>query len=187
VRAVFDPNVLVSASISSKGPPRELLHRWAGGEFELVVSAEILFELQEVLTRPRFRGHEQRVEQAEVGPDEQDVVQIGGGGRGGGRGDRLVDGLLLHFDADEVRLAFSLGQRAQELPVSAADLRLHGLFVPEQRGRVDLREGQRLAVEPAASRQQGENRSSGFASHSNDDFSSSVSFSDISNSFRDLV
>ena len=52
MRAVFDPNVLVSAMISAKGPPRELLHRWAGGSFELVVSAEILFELQEVLTRP---------------------------------------------------------------------------------------------------------------------------------------
>ena len=43
--------------ISAKGPPRELLHRWAGGSFELVVSAEILFELQEVLTRPKFRRY----------------------------------------------------------------------------------------------------------------------------------
>jgi len=39
VRAVFDPNLLVSAT----GPPRELLHRWVAGAFELVVSAEILF------------------------------------------------------------------------------------------------------------------------------------------------
>jgi putative PIN family toxin of toxin-antitoxin system len=57
LRAVFDPNVLVSSTISAKGPPRELLHRWAGGAFELVVSAEILFELQEVLTRPKFRRY----------------------------------------------------------------------------------------------------------------------------------
>jgi uncharacterized protein len=57
VRSVFDPNVLVSATISAKGLPRELLHRWAGGAFELVVSAEILFELQEVLTRPKFRRY----------------------------------------------------------------------------------------------------------------------------------
>jgi putative PIN family toxin of toxin-antitoxin system len=57
LRAVFDPNVLVSATISAKGPPRELLHRWAGGAFELVFSAEILFELQEVLTRPKFRRY----------------------------------------------------------------------------------------------------------------------------------
>lgn len=57
MRAAFDPNVLVSATSSAKGPPRELLHRWAGGAFQLVVSAEILFELQEVLTRPKFRHY----------------------------------------------------------------------------------------------------------------------------------
>jgi uncharacterized protein len=57
VRAVFDPNVLVSATISARGAPRELLHRWAGGAFELVASAEVLFELQEVLTRPKFRRY----------------------------------------------------------------------------------------------------------------------------------
>ena len=57
MRAVFDPNVLISATISAKGPPRELLHCWVGGAFELVVSAEILFELQEVLTRPKFRRY----------------------------------------------------------------------------------------------------------------------------------
>ena len=55
MRAVFGPNVIVSATISAKGPPKKLLHRWAGGAFELVVSSEILFELQEVLTRPKFR------------------------------------------------------------------------------------------------------------------------------------
>jgi putative PIN family toxin of toxin-antitoxin system len=48
VRAVLDPNVLVSA---------EIVRRWEGGEFELVVSAEILFELSEVLRRPRFRRY----------------------------------------------------------------------------------------------------------------------------------
>jgi putative PIN family toxin of toxin-antitoxin system len=57
VRAVFDPDVLVSAAISPEGPPRELLHRWASGAFEPVVSAEILFELQEVLARPKFRRY----------------------------------------------------------------------------------------------------------------------------------
>lgn len=56
LRAVFDPSVLVSAAISRRGPPRELLDRWERGEFELVVSAEVLFELQEVLARPSFAG-----------------------------------------------------------------------------------------------------------------------------------
>ena len=57
MRAVFDPNVLVSATISAKGAPRKLLHRWVGGAFEMVVSAELLFELQEVLSRPKFRRY----------------------------------------------------------------------------------------------------------------------------------
>jgi putative PIN family toxin of toxin-antitoxin system len=57
VRVVFDPNVFISAAISPKGPPRETLHRWTSGAFELIVSAEILFELQEVLTRPKFRRY----------------------------------------------------------------------------------------------------------------------------------
>lgn len=57
MRVVFDPNVLVSAAISPKGPPRETLQRWTNGEFELIVPAEILFELQEVLTRPKFRRY----------------------------------------------------------------------------------------------------------------------------------
>jgi putative PIN family toxin of toxin-antitoxin system len=57
VRAVLDPNVLVSAAISEQGVPAEILRRWEGGEFELVVSAEILFELSEVLRRPKFRRY----------------------------------------------------------------------------------------------------------------------------------
>lgn len=57
MRAVLDPNVLVSAAISERGVPAEIVRRWEGGEFELVVSAEILFELSEVLRRPRFRRY----------------------------------------------------------------------------------------------------------------------------------
>ncbi len=57
MRAVFDPNVLISAAISPRGAPRELLNRWERGEFELIVSAEVLFELQEVLARPKFRQY----------------------------------------------------------------------------------------------------------------------------------
>jgi predicted nucleic acid-binding protein len=56
LRAVFDPNVLVSAAISRRGAPRELLDRWERDEFELIVSAEVLFELKEVLARPKFAG-----------------------------------------------------------------------------------------------------------------------------------
>lgn len=63
-RAVFDPNVLVSAVLSRNGAPRELLGHWERGDFELVVSAEVLFELQEVLIRPKFRRYLSEAEAA---------------------------------------------------------------------------------------------------------------------------
>lgn len=53
----MDPNVLISAAISGKGVPRELLNRWKLGKFDLIVSAEVLFELQEVLDRTKFRRY----------------------------------------------------------------------------------------------------------------------------------
>jgi putative PIN family toxin of toxin-antitoxin system len=55
VRAVLDPNVLISAAISSAGAPREILAAWTQGRFELVASPLLLDELHDVLTRPRFR------------------------------------------------------------------------------------------------------------------------------------
>jgi predicted nucleic acid-binding protein len=45
----LDPNVLVSAPISSAGPPREIVEAWALGRFELVASPALLGELGDVL------------------------------------------------------------------------------------------------------------------------------------------
>ena len=76
---MLDPNVLVSAAISERGAPREILRRWAAGAFELVVSATLLLELREVLTGRKFRRY--------ITPDEaQDFL------------------LLLHDDAVEISL-----------------------------------------------------------------------------------
>jgi len=55
VRAVLDPNVLVSAAISTAGPPRQIITAWVDGRFELIASAALLDELRDVLQRPRFR------------------------------------------------------------------------------------------------------------------------------------
>jgi len=55
VRAVLDPNVLVSAAISPAGPPRQILTAWTDERFELIVSSALLAELAEVLARPKFR------------------------------------------------------------------------------------------------------------------------------------
>jgi putative PIN family toxin of toxin-antitoxin system len=57
VRAVFDPNVVVSAAISPTGTPAELIRRWRVGEFELVVSDELLDELDRVLQYPKLRQY----------------------------------------------------------------------------------------------------------------------------------
>jgi putative PIN family toxin of toxin-antitoxin system len=55
VRVVLDANVLVSAVISTAGPPREIVEAWVQERFELVASAALLGELRDVLARPRFR------------------------------------------------------------------------------------------------------------------------------------
>jgi putative PIN family toxin of toxin-antitoxin system len=49
--------VLVSAAISPRGAPRELILLWHGGAFVLVVSYELLLELQSVLLREKFRRY----------------------------------------------------------------------------------------------------------------------------------
>jgi putative PIN family toxin of toxin-antitoxin system len=55
VRVVVDANVLVSAVISSAGPPREVLTAWTQERFELVASPALLEELRDVLARPKLR------------------------------------------------------------------------------------------------------------------------------------
>ncbi|TMD08021.1 MAG: PIN domain-containing protein [Chloroflexi bacterium] len=42
MRAVLDPNVLISAILAPTGVPAALLRHWLDGEFELVVSERLL-------------------------------------------------------------------------------------------------------------------------------------------------
>jgi putative PIN family toxin of toxin-antitoxin system len=55
LRAVLDPNVLISAIISSRGAPARLLLQWQDGEFELLVSPLLLAELKRALAYPKLR------------------------------------------------------------------------------------------------------------------------------------
>jgi putative PIN family toxin of toxin-antitoxin system len=55
VRVVLDANVLVSALISTAGPPREIVDAWVEERCELIASPTLLDELRDVLARPRFR------------------------------------------------------------------------------------------------------------------------------------
>lgn len=55
MRAVLDPNVLVSAVLSRAGAPADFVRRWLAGEFELVVSEALLAELERALAYPKVR------------------------------------------------------------------------------------------------------------------------------------
>ena len=54
MRAVLDTNVLVSAAISPRGAPAELIRRWRLGAFELIVSPGLLEDLGRALAYPKI-------------------------------------------------------------------------------------------------------------------------------------
>lgn len=60
-RIVLDCNVFVSALLSPKGSPAQILDQWADGNFDLVVSPMLLAELEKVLGRPKFHASIDRV------------------------------------------------------------------------------------------------------------------------------
>jgi putative PIN family toxin of toxin-antitoxin system len=55
VRAVLDPNVIISALLSPACAPARALLAWLRGAFELVVSALLLVELERALGYPKLR------------------------------------------------------------------------------------------------------------------------------------
>lgn len=57
LRAVLDPGVLVSAAISPRAAPADLLRAWRAGHFELVASPLLLRELSNTLVRQKFRRY----------------------------------------------------------------------------------------------------------------------------------
>ena len=75
MRAVLDPNVLVSAVLSRGGTPAALLRAWLEGGFELIVSSALLGELERVLCYPKIATR--------ISPDEArellDVLRLQAG------------------------------------------------------------------------------------------------------------
>ncbi|HVM34186.1 MAG TPA: putative toxin-antitoxin system toxin component, PIN family, partial [Actinomycetota bacterium] len=55
MRAVLDPNVIISALLSPAPSPAKLLRAWQQGEFELIVSPTLLGELETALAYPKLR------------------------------------------------------------------------------------------------------------------------------------
>lgn len=57
MRVVVDPGVLIAAALSPSGAPGQVLRAAVAGRIELIASPLLLIELQEVLSRPKFRGY----------------------------------------------------------------------------------------------------------------------------------
>ena len=55
MRAVLDPNVIVSAALSGAGALARVLRAWLAGAFEVVVSPHLMKELERVLAYPKIR------------------------------------------------------------------------------------------------------------------------------------
>lgn len=69
MRAVLDPNILISALLSRSGAAGELIARWLAGGFELVLSELLLDELARALAYPKLRA---RV----AAPDADEFVEL---------------------------------------------------------------------------------------------------------------
>jgi hypothetical protein len=57
MEAVLDTNVAVSAAISPKGPPAEIIKAWMAASFTWVTSPPLLQELESSLRSPRLKRY----------------------------------------------------------------------------------------------------------------------------------
>jgi putative PIN family toxin of toxin-antitoxin system len=65
-RVVLDPGVIVSGLLNPDGPPGRLLDAWVDGEFDLVVSPQLLEEITDVLSRPKLASRLDRTVVSEM-------------------------------------------------------------------------------------------------------------------------
>lgn len=56
MRAVLDPNVIISGVLSAGGAPADVLRALDRGDFELIASEELLDELARALAYPKLRA-----------------------------------------------------------------------------------------------------------------------------------
>lgn len=57
MRAVLDPNVVISGLLSANGTPAQILSAWQNGRFEVIASPLLLDELRRALAYPKLRRH----------------------------------------------------------------------------------------------------------------------------------
>jgi len=78
LRAVLDPNVIISAVLSPSGAPARVVRHWLDGAYELVVSPMLLDELSRALAYPKLRKRISAAEAEELLhllQSDADVVQ----------------------------------------------------------------------------------------------------------------
>ena len=63
MKGVLDANVFISGLLSKEGPPGQILDAWLEGKFSLLISSQIVAEIQRVLEYPRIR---ERIEPREA-------------------------------------------------------------------------------------------------------------------------
>lgn len=66
MRAVLDPNVIISALLSPRGSPAKVLRAWLDGAYELVVSPRLLEELERAHGYRKLRTRVTRAEAEEL-------------------------------------------------------------------------------------------------------------------------
>jgi putative PIN family toxin of toxin-antitoxin system len=59
---VLDVNVLIAALLARHGAPARLLLRWLAGDFELIISDQLLSELSRALSYPKLQSRISRVD-----------------------------------------------------------------------------------------------------------------------------
>lgn len=57
MRAILDPNVIISALLSRDGTPAKVLRAWLEGRFDLIVTPLLLEELERALAYPKLATH----------------------------------------------------------------------------------------------------------------------------------
>ena len=66
MRAVLDPNVIISAVLAPAGTPAKLLRGWLDGVYELVVSPRLLDELERAFGYSKIRARVTRDDAEEL-------------------------------------------------------------------------------------------------------------------------
>lgn len=57
MRAVLDPNVIISATLSPRGSPARVIGLWLKGAYDIVCSPLLLAELERALAYPKLSRH----------------------------------------------------------------------------------------------------------------------------------